>query len=76
MSGQQMRLIGLAGPQAPVVLALNAAAIYIGAAIGSAIGGLVIAGFGIIAIGAAGGLAAAFALFHLLLSIRLSPATS
>jgi len=76
MSGQQMRLIGLAGPQAPVVLALNAAAIYIGAAIGSAIGGLVIAGFGIIAIGAAGGLAAAFALFHLLLSIRLSPAAS
>lgn len=76
MAGQQSRLIQMAGPQAPVVLALNAASIYIGAALGSAIGGLVIAGFGIIAVGLAGGLAATFALLHLLLSTRLSPAPS
>jgi DHA1 family inner membrane transport protein len=38
MAGQQMRLIGLAGPKSPVVLALTAASIYIGAAIGSAVG--------------------------------------
>ncbi len=74
MAAQQMRLINLAGPQAPVVLALNAAAIYIGAAVGSAIGGLVIAGFGISAIGVAAGLAAAAALIHLQLSVRFPPA--
>lgn len=73
MAAQQMRLINLAGPQAPVVLALNAAAIYIGAAIGSAIGGLVIAGFGISAIGIAAGLAATAALIHLQLSVRFPP---
>jgi len=73
MAGQQMRLINLAGPQAPVVLALNAAAIYIGAAAGSALGGLIIAGLGISALGLCAGLAAAFALLHLLLSTRLSP---
>jgi len=73
MAGQQMRLIGLAGPQAPVVLALNAAAIYIGAAVGSALGGLVIAGLGYLALGLFGGLAATFALLHLTLSTRLEP---
>ncbi|MEW9918894.1 MFS transporter [Marimonas sp. MJW-29] len=74
MAGQQMRLVGMAGSQAPVVLALNAAAIYIGAAVGSALGGLVIATFGIIAIGLAAGIAAALALLHLEVSARLSPA--
>jgi len=73
MAGQQMRLITMAGAQAPVVLALNAASIYIGAAIGSAIGGLVIAGFGISALGLAAGLAACGALMHLLLSMRFAP---
>ncbi|MDF1726559.1 MAG: MFS transporter [Sulfitobacter sp.] len=76
MPGQQMRLIALAGPQAPVVLALNAAAIYLGAALGSAIGGLVIAGFGITFLGVAGGLLAILALIHLRLSARFSPAGS
>lgn len=76
MSGQQVRLIGLAGPQAPVVLALNAAAIYVGAAAGSALGGFVIARFGISAIGLAAGLSAIFALLHLITSVRLSPSTS
>jgi predicted MFS family arabinose efflux permease len=76
MAGQQMRLINLSGPQAPVVLALNAAAIYVGAAAGSAVGGVVIAGFGITAIGMAAGIAAAFALLHLVVSAHLSPTAS
>lgn len=73
MAGQQMRLVNLAGPQAPVVLALNAAAIYIGAAVGSALGGLVIATFGINSIGWAAGCASLFAFLHLLLSARFAP---
>ena len=73
MAGQQTRLVGDAGPQAPVVLALNAAAIYIGAALGTAFGGLVIATAGITAIGIAGGIAATVALLHLLLSVRFPP---
>lgn len=75
MAGQQMRLINLAGAQAPVVLALNAAAIYIGAAAGSALGGLVIARLDIGALGIAAGLAATFALLHLVISSRLPPDT-
>ncbi|MFK7837278.1 MAG: MFS transporter [Sulfitobacter sp.] len=73
MAGQQMRLITLAGGQAPVVLALNAAAIYIGAAAGSAIGGFVIATFGLIWTGAAAGLVSALALLHLMFSTRFPP---
>lgn len=73
MAGQQMRLIGLAGAQAPVVLALNAAAIYIGAAVGSAIGGLVLAGFGLSALGVAAGAAAFVALIHFQLSAKFPP---
>ncbi|MEM7520517.1 MAG: MFS transporter [Pseudomonadota bacterium] len=73
MAGQQTRLVNLAGPQAPVVLALNAAAIYIGAALGSALGGLIIAGAGVIYVGAVAGLVASFALAHLVLSSRLTP---
>ncbi|APX11029.1 MFS transporter [Tateyamaria omphalii] len=73
MAGQQMRLIGLAGPQAPVVLALNAAAIYVGAAFGSAVGAWVIDSFGIIYVGLAAGIGSALALLHLTLSIKRSP---
>ena len=73
MAGQQMRLIGLAGAQAPVVLALNAAAIYIGAAVGSAIGGLVLAGFGLSALGVAAGASAFVALLHFQLSAKFPP---
>lgn len=74
MAAQQSRLITLSGPRAPVVLALNAAAIYIGAAIGSAIGGLVIALFGIKALGIAASLCAIWALAHLTHSARHAPA--
>ncbi|MEL6619421.1 MAG: MFS transporter [Pseudomonadota bacterium] len=75
MSGQQVRLIGAAGARAPVVLALNAAAIYVGAAVGSALGAGVITQFGLSSVGLAAGLAAGVALLHLLLSVRLSPAS-
>ena len=73
MAAQQLRLIGLAGPRAPVVLALNAAAIYVGAAMGSAWGGLIIAGFGLRALGIAAGLTAIGTLIHLTLSARYPP---
>lgn len=73
MAGQQMRLIGLAGPMAPVVLALTAACIYIGAAIGSAIGALVIARFGIQGLGIAAAICASFTLANLILSARFPP---
>jgi predicted MFS family arabinose efflux permease len=74
MPAQQLRLVGLAGPRAQVVLALNAAAIYIGAALGSAAGGVVISAFGIGFVGLAAGLGALLALAHLLLSARFAPA--
>jgi predicted MFS family arabinose efflux permease len=73
MAGQQMRLITLAGARAPVVLAMNAAAIYVGAAIGSAVGAGVMTRYGVDALGIAGGIAASFALANLLLSIKLEP---
>ncbi len=73
MAAQQVRLINLAGHRAPVVLALNAAAIYVGAAIGSAVGGMMITGFGLLSLGITAGFGAALALAHLTLSARLSP---
>lgn len=62
MAAQQVRLISIDPPQAPVFLALNAAAIYVGAAIGSAIGGAVITQIGLTALGIAGGVVALSAL--------------
>ncbi|MEM8849699.1 MAG: MFS transporter [Pseudomonadota bacterium] len=67
-AAQQLRLVGKAGPRAPVALSLHAASIYLGAAIGSAIGGWVIAGYGVWAVGVGGGLAALVAVTHLLAS--------
>ena len=72
MAAQQVRLISMAPDTASVVLALNAAAIYIGAALGSAIGGLVLATFGLLSLGFAGGLMALIAIAHILLSARLT----
>jgi predicted MFS family arabinose efflux permease len=72
LSGQQLRIIGLAPQSAGVVLALNAAAIYVGAAIGSAIGGAVLDRAGIGLLGWTGGALALLALAHLLVSRRLS----
>ncbi|MEP2681259.1 MULTISPECIES: MFS transporter [Rhodobacterales] len=73
MAGQQMRLIGLAGPKAPVVLALTAACIYIGAAIGSAIGSFVISTWSIDALGYAAAFCMIFALLNLVISARFPP---
>lgn len=73
IAGQQMRLINLAGAQAPVVLALNAAGVYIGAALGSGLGALAIKLFGIGSLGIAAGLLAVFALIHITLSAALPP---
>jgi len=73
MAAQQARLIALAGHRAPVVLALNAAAIYVGAAIGSGVGGALILGYGILALGLGAGAGAALALIHLTLSARMAP---
>ena len=73
MAGQQVRLIAMAPESASVVLALNAAAIYVGAALGSAFGGFVLNEFGLIALGVAGGGVATLALIHILVSARLSP---
>ncbi|MFP5509566.1 MAG: MFS transporter [Alphaproteobacteria bacterium] len=71
MAAQQARLIGLAPEAAPVMLALNAAGIYVGAALGSALGGLVLAGFGLGPLGLVAGALMVVALAHLRLSLRL-----
>jgi predicted MFS family arabinose efflux permease len=73
MAAQQVRLFKLAGHRAPVVLALNAASIYVGAAIGAALGGVMITQFGLLSLGITAGTAAGVALVHLTLSARLSP---
>ena len=74
MAGQQMRLIGLAGPKAPVVLALTAASIYIGAAIGSAVGSIIITYYGFSGLGIAAAGCASLALANIILSHRYPPA--
>ena len=74
MAGQQMRLIGLAGPKAPVVLALTAASIYIGAAIGSAVGSIIITYYGLSGLGIAAEGCASLALANIILSHRYPPA--
>ncbi len=74
MAPQQAQLIRLAPDRPSVVLALNAAAIYLGAAGGSAIGGLVIARFGLGALGVVGGLCALVAVANLALAQRAAPA--
>jgi DHA1 family inner membrane transport protein len=67
---QQTRLVSLSLQQAPVLLALNAAAIYVGAAAGSAIGGAAIPLIGLTGLGALAGALALLALGHLLWSHR------
>lgn len=76
MAAQQVRLISLDPASAPVLLALNAAAIYVGAAIGSSIGAAVITTWGLTGLGIAGGATALAALVLLLitdLGVRRSP---
>ncbi len=73
MASQQLRLVALAPEQAPVLLALNAAAIYVGAAIGSAIGGAVLVYGGLIALGVWAGIVGIAAVLHIIWSHRLAP---
>jgi predicted MFS family arabinose efflux permease len=73
MVPQQARLVAQTPERQQVVLALNAAAIYIGASIGSAGGAWVFERWGAGALGIAGGLAAACVLGHLVLSELLAP---
>ena len=53
-----------------VVLALNAAAVYVGASVGSTLSGLISEAYGLNMLGLAAALCAILALFHLLLSER------
>ncbi|MEO0635462.1 MAG: MFS transporter [Pseudomonadota bacterium] len=72
VAGQQARLITLL-PEAPsVVLALNAAAIYVGTAAGAFAGSLVIAGYGLGSLGIAASLLALVALGNLIASALIS----
>jgi predicted MFS family arabinose efflux permease len=64
--------VALSPQTAPVLLSLNAAAVYVGAAFGSAVGGVLIARFGIEALGFASSLMATLAIVHMLVSRRLS----
>ena len=65
MAAQQVRLIALDPNNVSVLLALNAAAIYIGSAIGAFVGGFVITAHGLGVLGwvaSAGAIAAALVL--------------
>ncbi|MEM9551711.1 MAG: MFS transporter [Pseudomonadota bacterium] len=69
MAAQQSRLIGLDPDRAPVLLALNAAAIYVGAAVGSAVGADALSRAGLTALGMTGGMGALLAAVVLGLSV-------
>ena len=71
-AAQQLRLVELCGAQAPVALALNASAIYVGSALGSGIGALTIASVGYSALG----IAAALVMLAALANLQLSPRAS
>ena len=72
VASQQVRVVKVSGGAPSVGLALNAAAIYIGAFIGSAIGAKVISIWNVVPLGIVGGAVAACALALLLVSDRLS----
>ena len=72
VAAQQIRLLTLAPEAASVVLSLNSAAIYLGAAMGSALGGAVLSGFGLGALGIGAGVVGIVAVLHILWSLRLS----
>ncbi len=68
---QQARLIGLDPAASGVMLALNAAGIYLGSGIGAGIAGVVNQNFGLEATGAVSGLIGVLALAHLGFSVWL-----
>lgn len=69
-AAQQVRLVTLEPARAPVLLSLNAACIYVGAAIGAPIGGAVIERASVSALGLTASLVMVVALAHLILSDR------
>ena len=69
-ASQQARLVALAPEKANVMLALNAASIYVGVSIGAFIGGVVLEWFSMDALGYAGVCIAALALLTLFLTER------
>jgi MFS transporter, DHA1 family, inner membrane transport protein len=73
MVPQQARLVRQTPERQSVVLSLNAAAIYVGASAGSGIGALVVAGYGLEALGFASTACWLLALLHLTLSEKLAP---
>ena len=70
-AAQQLRLISMDRDNAGVLLALNAAAIYVGTALGAYVGGRVLNTAGLLSLGAAAALCAAGALVLLLVSEAL-----
>ncbi len=70
MAPQQSRLAAIAPQAISLVLALNAAMIYVGIALGSAVAAIILEWKGLAALGISGGLAVLLALAHLLLSGR------
>lgn len=72
MVAQQSRIVRQTPQRQSVVLALNAASIYVGVAIGSALGGTVVDLYGFKMLGLSAGLFSLVALAHLLLSERLA----
>ncbi len=72
MVPQQSRLVAIAPDSQNISLALNAAAIYVGTALGAAAGGVILSRLGLNALGWSGGLAALGVVRHILLSIWLS----
>ncbi len=76
MAPQQSRLVAIAPQLQALALALNAAMIYVGIAIGSGISGRLMDWHGLAPLGIAGGVAAAVAMIHLLTSSRRSSQSS
>ena len=71
MAPQQSRIVSLAPESQNVSLSLNASAIYVGAAVGSAVGGSIIDSLGFAALGWTTGLALVAVLGHILLTVWL-----
>jgi len=71
MPPQQSRLAAIAPGSVALALALNAAMIYAGIAVGSAIGAVILEQFGLEGLGVAAGFMAGAALVHLWVSARM-----
>jgi DHA1 family inner membrane transport protein len=71
MPPQQSRLAAIAPTMMALALALNAAMIYAGIAVGSAIAAMVLGRFGLEGLGVTAGLMALLALLHLAVSARM-----